>query len=137
MFGWTLMNPLFTTVFLEQLQLLPSRALIFWLFKSHSIHKSFCYWFAHLFFSSKFIFRNPTVLQTSTGISVLCVSSLAAVLASVWFWKKKSLKGVPKPQKWVKVGTVSKLIIYPVKSCSGVIVETAVLTHGMGLKCKD
>jgi len=79
---------------------------------------------------------NPTVLQASTAISVLCVSSLVAVLASAWFWKKNTLKDVPKPQKWVKVGTVSKLIIYPVKSCSGVIVETAVFTQ-MGLKCKE
>ena len=38
-------------------------------------------------------------------------------------------------QKWVKVGTVKKLIVYPVKSCKGVEVETAQITE-LGLAGK-
>jgi len=39
------------------------------------------------------------------------------------------------PQRWVQVGKLSKLIIYPIKSCPGVVVDSAVITR-LGLKCK-
>lgn len=39
-----------------------------------------------------------------------------------------------RPEKWCLVGKIAKLIIYPIKSCQGVIVQEAVITT-LGLKC--
>ncbi|ODM93203.1 Mitochondrial amidoxime-reducing component 1 [Orchesella cincta] len=80
---------------------------------------------------------NINLVQSSTAVSALCISSLAALLTSAWLWKKTQLlKTHPKPQKWVKVGTVGKLHIYPIKSCSAVNLEKAVLTQ-IGLKSTE
>ena len=45
--------------------------------------------------------------------------------------RKNGLQGVP--QKWIKVGTVSHLFLYPVKSCQGISVKEATATT-LGLK---
>ncbi|CAL8082895.1 unnamed protein product [Orchesella dallaii] len=82
---------------------------------------------------------DANIWQASTTISAVCISSIAAILASTWFWKKpgsKECKPSLKPQKWVKVGNVKKLIVYPIKSCAGVVVEKAVVTT-LGLKCHN
>lgn len=82
--------------------------------------------------------------ENTAALSMLCVSSIA-VLASAYFWKKSRVsqkisssveKVAAKPEKWVKVGTVKKLIIFPIKSCAGTVVERGVLTT-LGLKCKN
>lgn len=41
----------------------------------------------------------------------------------------------PVPKKWIRVGAVCELILYPVKSCKGVNVHEAVCTD-IGLKGK-
>jgi len=64
---------------------------------------------------------------------VLGISSFAAMLASYCLWKKAKITLSPRPEKWVKVGNVSNLIIYPIKSCHGGIIETGVVTQ-LGLK---
>ncbi|ODM96331.1 Mitochondrial amidoxime-reducing component 1 [Orchesella cincta] len=74
------------------------------------------------------------------AISAVCISSLVVVLASTWYWKKSHPKECTKqslkPEKWVKVGSVKKLVVYPIKSCQGVVVDKAVVTT-LGLKCHN
>lgn len=79
---------------------------------------------------------SPSVI---TGL-IICLSS--AALIGSWALGKLSF-AIPrgevkprrtKPRKWVKVGTVKKLMIYPIKSCQGFSVDKAILT-GLGLKC--
>lgn len=38
-----------------------------------------------------------------------------------------------RPEKWCLVGKVAKLIVYPIKSCQGIVVEEAAVTR-LGLK---
>ncbi len=90
----------------------------------------------------KMILINESTWQSpALTISALCVSFIA-ILTSAFLWKKSKVKQVPvaqctnvalKPEKWVKVGTVKKLIIYPIKSCAGTVVEKGVITT-LGLK---
>jgi len=86
---------------------------------------------------------NEACTSNTVSLSALWISSLA-VLASAYLWKRSQTKAskitsdtnqsTSKPEKWVKVGTVKKLIVYPIKSCAGVIVDKAVITT-LGLKC--
>lgn len=79
---------------------------------------------------------------SSAAFSALCVTTAALFATCAYLWKKSrqykeavsTNQGELKPQKWVKVGRVNKLIVYPVKSCQGVLVDKAVITT-LGLKC--
>jgi len=84
-----------------------------------------------------------TYASAAVPLSAFFVSSVA-LIASAYFWKKSQDKSSKKsttdnettlkPEKWVKVGKVKKLIVYPVKSCAGVVLDKGVITT-LGLKC--
>jgi len=89
------------------------------------------------------LINESTWQSPALTLSALCVSFIA-VLTSIFFWKKSKLlvqqvtqapcnNVALKPEKWVKVGTVKSLIIYPIKSCAGNVVQKGVITT-MGLK---
>jgi hypothetical protein len=72
--------------------------------------------------------------------SAIIIAILAVGITSVLYRKKKEQKSAlvkveQKPEKWVRVGKVESLIIFPIKSCPGVQVNEAVVTT-LGLKCK-
>ena len=69
--------------------------------------------------------------QTTAALSAAaCVTSAALAALAV---KARSGSGNKIPQKWIRVGTVSELMIYPVKGCQGTHVREATLTK-LGLK---
>lgn len=89
------------------------------------------------------LINESTWQSPAITISALCVSFIA-ILTSLFLWKKSKVQQVQvsqsqcnkvalKPEKWVKVGTVKRLIIYPIKSCAGTVVEKGVITT-LGLK---
>ncbi len=67
-------------------------------------------------------------------IPVLCVTSIVVLSKTLFRKKSKSTKVQIKPEKWVKVGTVKRLIIYPIKSCAGALIEKGEITR-LGLGC--
>jgi hypothetical protein len=59
----------------------------------------------------------------------------SGVIAGALLSKKLSAqKHKVTPTKWVRVGSVKELILYPVKSCQGIHVNEAETTI-IGLKC--
>lgn len=76
------------------------------------------------------------------SLSAIVVTVLAVGAGAFVIFKKKRGKEVllkPKSEKQQVrpeklVGKVAKLIVYPIKSCQGVIVEEATITTA-GLKC--
>jgi hypothetical protein len=83
--------------------------------------------------------------QSFYSASIILATTSLAVGFGIWFSKKngnaqinekeEKAKLKLRPEKWVLVGKVSKLIIFPIKSCQGVEVDEAVVT-ALGLKCK-
>lgn len=69
-------------------------------------------------------------------VSVLCITSIVVLSKTLFRKKSKPSKAQLKPEKWVKVGTVKKLIIYPIKSCAGTFIEKGKLTT-IGLECMN
>jgi len=75
--------------------------------------------------------------QTTTAISAAaCITAVAATGLAL---KAKSSNGVKGPQKWVRVGTVTQLVIYPVKAFQGTHVDEATVTKvGLsGIICRS
>ena len=84
------------------------------------------------------------------GISVgvastaaLCATS--ATLLAAFAFKNSLLKKIgvkaeaeaKAPKRWMRVGTVSQLLIYPIKGCAGIHVKQAKVTQlGLSLKGK-
>ena len=68
----------------------------------------------------------------TTAVSLSAAVVTGAVATYVWkeYISKKSLQS---PKKWIRVGTVKDLILYPIKSCKGVYVGEATATL-IGLK---
>lgn len=73
---------------------------------------------------------NPWKLAITVSLS--CISGGLLTLAARKFFAK-SLDSHKVPEKWLRVGTVKKVIIYPVKSCRGVELGMAAATP-IGLK---
>ncbi len=71
-----------------------------------------------------------------TTAATVSAAAISGVVAS-YVWKEYiSRKPIPTPKKWIRVGTVKDLIIYPIKSCKGVSVPEVTATN-IGLKGKS
>ncbi|CAG7833888.1 unnamed protein product [Allacma fusca] len=66
-------------------------------------------------------------LQAAFSILGVTTASFASYL---WVKKRNSTEECPslKPTKWVKVGNIASLILYPIKSCKGIYVDKAFVT---------
>jgi len=74
---------------------------------------------------------NPWKLVAAVAAGCISGGLLTHSLSKVY---TKNNNGVLKePQRWIRVGTVKKLIAYPIKSCAGVEIAEGIATP-LGLK---
>ena len=69
-------------------------------------------------------------IAAAVSAAVACGAATIGYLSSIANDKSKLLKV---PKKWIRVGEVSNLTLYPVKSCQGIDVNEATAS-AMGLK---
>ncbi|KAG8123294.1 hypothetical protein E2320_018668 [Naja naja] len=75
-------------------------------------------------------------LLTKFGLSPLSATLAVLVtvgIAAAWYWRGRDRR---RPLRLKQVGTVSRLFIYPIKSCKGVAVQQAEVTK-LGLRDGD
>ena len=67
-------------------------------------------------------------VATATAVSVTITTAIFGAL----LWKRQKQRGsekeAVKPTTWARVGTVGSLILYPVKSVTGIYVDSAIAT---------
>lgn len=67
-------------------------------------------------------------IATATAVTVTITTAIFGAL--LWQRQKQrgSEKDTVKPTKWARVGTVGSLILYPVKSVTGIYMDSAIAT---------
>lgn len=78
------------------------------------------------------------MLDSGSNLKFAAVLSAAAASGAVAGLLLSNLKSKPQPapEKWIRVGTVKELTLYPVKSCKGIRVDEATTTM-IGMKGSD
>jgi len=77
-------------------------------------------------------FQNPVSWEmTAVGTGAAVAAAVLTTLAAAKYIKNGTPKAVP--SKWIKVGEVKSIYIYPIKSAKGVSVSDAIITN-LGLK---
>lgn len=75
------------------------------------------------------------MLDTGNGLK-LAAAAASGAIATLLFSNIKSKPQENVPEKWIRVGKVKELILYPIKSCKGIRVDEATITK-VGLKGSD